>query len=124
MTSDEVGSLGEAGELVIWRPSGSPGFGFGVADPASDGHHEISGARLSSIQLLGRSTVPDQLLWVRSGAGPWGHGGGQGGTVNVESGRATSFQHFRTGAQAADEVGSGTDRKGRQARGVSSASRI
>ena len=111
MTSEDVGSLGEAGELEVWRPPGSPGFEFGVPDPASDGHCEVRGVRLSTVQLLGHSTFPDQLLWVRSGAGSWGHGGGRGGTVDVESGRVASFQHLWAGAKAADEVGSGTDGK-------------
>lgn len=37
--------------------------------------------------------------------------------MNVESGRVTSFQHLRAEVLAADEVGSGSDRKSRQARG-------
>lgn len=123
VTSDEVRGLGEAGKLAIWRPPGSPGFVFGVPGLASDGHREVRGVRLSTVQSLGHSTLPDQLLCVRSGAGHWGHRGGQGGTVDVESGRVASFQHLRAGAEAAVEVGSG--RRDRQASTwVSSASRI
>lgn len=48
VTSDDVGSLGEAGKLAIWRSPRSPGFVFGILDPASDGHHEVQRARLTA----------------------------------------------------------------------------
>lgn len=47
--------------------------------------------RLSTIQSLVHSALADLLLCVRSGAGHRGHGGGQGGTEDVQSGRAASF---------------------------------
>lgn len=86
------------------------------------------------VRSAGQDSAPlscgaiQQFLISYSGSGqvpgPGDHGGGQGGTVNVESGRATSFQHLRVGALAADEVGSGSDRKGQASTWVSSASRI
>lgn len=68
--------------------------------------------RLSTIQSLVHSALADLLLCVRSGAGHRGHGGGQGGTEDVQSGRAASFQHLRAGAVAVDEAGLGMGKAG------------
>lgn len=45
VASDDVGSLGEAGQLAIWRSPQAPGCVSGVLDPAFGGHHEVQQSR-------------------------------------------------------------------------------
>lgn len=45
VASDDVGSLGEGGQLAIWRSPQAPGCVSGVLDPAFGGHHEVQQSR-------------------------------------------------------------------------------